>query len=123
MALNTLLRTVAVDYNAVQRHRTTILDCLKENDVSIRRRALELSFSLINKNNIRTIMKEVLAFLDIAEPEFKAFIATSSLVAAEKHSPSKRWHVDTVLSVLIKVDTHEILYTHCLATHGHIYWQ
>ena len=119
VALNTLLRTVAVDYNAVQRHRTTILDCLKENDVSIRRRALELSFSLINKNNIRTIMKEVLAFLDIAEPEFKSFIATNSLVSAEKHSPSKRWHVDTVLSVLIKVslDTHEILYTHCLATH------
>jgi AP-1 complex subunit gamma-1 len=103
VALNTLLRTVSVDYNAVQRHRTTILDCLKENDVSIRRRALELSFALVNKNNIRTIMKEVLAFLDMAEPEFKSFIATNSLVAAEKHSPNKRWHIDTVITVLIKV--------------------
>ena len=92
-----------MDYNAVQRHRSTILDCLKESDVSIRRRALELSFALVNKNNIRTIMKEVLAFLDVAEPEFKSFIATNSLVAAEKHSPNKRWHIDTVLTVLIKV--------------------
>ena len=48
-------------------------------------------------------MKEVLAFLDVAEPEFKSFIATNSLVAAEKHSPNKRWHIDTVLTVLIKV--------------------
>ena len=94
---------MAVDYNAVQRHRNTILDCLKENDISIRRRALELSFALINKNNIRTIMKEILSFLDIAEVEFKSYIATNSLVAADKHSPNKRWHIDTVLTVLIKV--------------------
>ena len=103
VALNTLLRTVSVDYNAVQRHRTTILDCLKENDVSIRRRALELSFALINKNNIRTIMKEIINFLDLAEADFKSYIATNALVAAEKHSPSKRWHIDTVLTLLIKV--------------------
>ena len=48
-------------------------------------------------------MKEILAFLDVAEAEFKSYIATNALVAADKHSPSRRWHVDTVLSVLIKV--------------------
>ena len=41
---------------------------------------------VVNQNNIRTIMKEVLNFLDVAEPEFKAYIATNALVAAEKHS-------------------------------------
>ena len=28
LALNTLLKTVALDSNAVQRHRATVLDCL-----------------------------------------------------------------------------------------------
>ncbi len=84
MALNTLLKTVVVDYNAVQRHRTTILDCLKENDISIRRRALELSFALISESNIRSVMKELLAFLETCEAEFKSFIASNVLNAAEK---------------------------------------
>lgn len=35
VALNTLLRTVHVDTSAVQRHRTTILECLKVNNFSV----------------------------------------------------------------------------------------
>lgn len=37
VALNTLARVVSVDTQAVQRHRQTIVDCVKDADVSIRR--------------------------------------------------------------------------------------
>ena len=40
VALNTLLKTVSVDFNAVQRHRTTVVECLKDADVSIRKYGL-----------------------------------------------------------------------------------
>ncbi|XP_052229804.1 AP-1 complex subunit gamma-1-like isoform X2 [Dreissena polymorpha] len=100
VALNTLLRVVNADYNAVQRHRTTIVDCLKDTDISIRRRAMELSFALVNTNNIRAMMKELLTFLENCDPEFKSDTCSKIVMATEKYSPNKRWHVDTVMRVM-----------------------
>lgn len=100
VALNTLLRTVHADYTAVQRHRNTIVDCLKDPDVSIRRRALELCFALINTHNIRAMTKELLVFLEKADPEFKALCSSNLFIAAEMYAPTKRWHVDTMIRVL-----------------------
>lgn len=100
VALNTLLRTVHADYTAVQRHRNTILDCLKDPDVSIRRRALELCFALINTQNIRAMTKELLVFLEKADPEFKALCSSNLFIAAEMYAPTKRWHIDTMIKVL-----------------------
>uniref|UniRef100_A0A8B9HXM8 AP-1 complex subunit gamma n=1 Tax=Astyanax mexicanus TaxID=7994 RepID=A0A8B9HXM8_ASTMX len=84
VALTSLLKTVQTDHNAVQRHRSTIVDCLKDLDVSIKRRAMELSFALVNGNNIRGMMKELLYFLDSCDPEFKADCASGVFLAAEK---------------------------------------
>ena len=72
VALNTLLKTVTLDNQAVQRHRATILDCLKDPDVSIKRRAMELSFALINQSNYKTMTKELIAFLQTADQVFKS---------------------------------------------------
>ena len=65
VALNTLTKVVTIEPTAVQRHRNTILDCLRDPDVSIRRRALELSFTLINESNVRVLVRELLSFLEV----------------------------------------------------------
>ncbi|KAF3937063.1 hypothetical protein ABW19_dt0202128 [Dactylella cylindrospora] len=100
VALNTLIKVVNLEPNAVQRHRNTILDCLRDPDISIRRRALDLSFTLINESNIRVLVRELLAFLEVANNEFKPAMTTQICIAAEKFAPNKRWHIDTVLRVL-----------------------
>ncbi|XP_024868554.1 AP-1 complex subunit gamma-1 isoform X7 [Temnothorax curvispinosus] len=101
VALNTLLKTVYMDTSAVQRHRSTILECLKDPDVSIRRRAMELSFALVNTNNIRNMMKELLLFLERADPEFKAQCSSNIVMSAERFAPNKRWHLETLFKVLV----------------------
>lgn len=100
VALNTLIKVVAIEPNAVQRHRNTILDCLRDPDISIRRRALELSFTLINESNVRVLIRELLAFLEGADNEFKPTMTSQIGIAADRYSPNKRWHVDTMLRVL-----------------------
>jgi AP-1 complex subunit gamma-1 len=100
VALNTLIKVVAVEPNAVQRHRNTILECLRDPDISIRRRALDLSFTLINESNVRLLIRELLAFLEVADNEFKPIMTSQIGVAADRFSPNKRWHIDTMLRVL-----------------------
>ncbi|KAH9970452.1 Adaptor protein complex AP-1 gamma subunit [Russula compacta] len=100
VALNTLNKVVLTNTDAVQRHRNTILDCLRDGDISIRRRALELSYALINEQNVRVMTRELLAFLEVADNEFKLGMTTQISLAAERFAPNKRWHIDTFLRVL-----------------------
>lgn len=100
VALNTLNKVVSIDTNAVQRHRATILECLRDADISIRRRALELTYTLINESNVTALMRELLSFLEVADVEFKVNLTTQMCVAAERFAPNKRWHIDTMLHVL-----------------------
>ena len=100
VALSQLNKVVTMDTNAVQRHRSIILDCLRDGDISIRRRALELSYALINESNVRVLTRELLSFLQVADNEFKLGMTTQICLAAERFAPNKRWHIDTVLRVL-----------------------
>ncbi|CAL8347801.1 unnamed protein product [Merluccius merluccius] len=100
ISMTSLQKIVMTDHNAVQRHRGTIVDCLKDQDASVKRRALELSLALVSAINIRSMMKELLLFLSTCPPELKSHAASGIFNAAERYAPSQRWHIDTILHVL-----------------------
>lgn len=64
VALNTLSKVVVDDAAAVQRHTNTIVDCLKDPDTSIRQRALELIYALVNESNIQSVRSCLIARTD-----------------------------------------------------------
>uniref|UniRef100_A0A668AL24 AP-1 complex subunit gamma n=1 Tax=Myripristis murdjan TaxID=586833 RepID=A0A668AL24_9TELE len=82
ISMTSLQKIVVTDHNAVQRHRGTIVDCLKDPDASVKRRALELSLALVSAVNIRSMMKELLLFLSSCPPELKAQAACGIFNAA-----------------------------------------
>ena len=65
---------------------------------------MELSFALVNTNNIRNMMKELLLFLERADPEFKAQCSSNIVMSAERFAPNKRWHLETLFKVLVAVN-------------------
>ncbi|XP_066483242.1 AP-1 complex subunit gamma-like 2 [Tiliqua scincoides] len=100
VALTSLQKLLQAENSAVQRHRSTVLACLTDLDPTVKRRALQLSFALVNSSNVRATVKELLGFLDTCAPDLKADCTSGIFLAAEKFAPNKRWHIDTILQVL-----------------------
>ncbi|XP_058825272.1 AP-1 complex subunit gamma-1-like isoform X2 [Topomyia yanbarensis] len=100
VGLLTLVKTVQRDMTAVQRHRITILECLTDSDSSIQKCAMGLSFTLINSQNIEMIVRELLKYLETADPEMKSVCSSKIVSAAEQYSPSIHWHLDVLLKIL-----------------------
>ncbi|XP_058112225.1 AP-1 complex subunit gamma-2-like [Magnolia sinica] len=100
VALNMLMKAVAVDAQAVQRHRATILECVKDSDASIRKRALELVFLLVNDSNVKPLTKELIEYLEVSDPDFKGDLTEKICSIVEKFSPDKLWYIDQMLKVL-----------------------
>ena len=48
------------------------------------RQAIELCFALINDSNVKSLTKEIVSFLSDGDMEFKAYIASNLILAAEK---------------------------------------
>jgi AP-1 complex subunit gamma-1 len=106
VALNMLMRAIAVDVLAVQRHRTTILECVKDADASIRKRALELVFLLVNDTNVKPLTKELIDYLSIADPDFKGDLIAKICSIVEKFSQEKLWYLDQMIKVLSLAGNH-----------------
>jgi AP-1 complex subunit gamma-1 len=85
---------------ALQKHRTTIVDCLKDPDISIRTRALELIYHLVNKDNVESMTAELLNYLVLCPREHRSDICTRILRVVDKFSPNDRWRVDTLITML-----------------------
>eukprot|EP00804_Cyclotella_cryptica_P017069 CCRYP_003303-RA/>CCRYP_003303-RA protein AED:0.02 eAED:0.02 QI:228/1/1/1/1/1/2/643/992 len=86
--------------SALQRHRTTVVDCLKDPDISIRQRALELIYHLVNHSNVEALTAELLNYLVLCPREHRSDICTRILRVVDKYSPDERWRVDTLITML-----------------------
>ncbi|KAL8534094.1 hypothetical protein ACS0TY_010203 [Phlomoides rotata] len=100
VALNMLMKAIALDSQAVQRHRATILECVKDSDASIRKKALELVYLLINESNVKSLTKELVDYLEVSDPEFQEDLTAKICSIVEKFSPEKKWYIDQMVKVL-----------------------
>jgi len=100
VALYMLHVVVEKNKDAVQRHSEVIVDCLRDSDSSIRVRAIDLVFALINRDSVEKLTKEILNYLVVASAEHKQELCNRLADTALRFAPSKAWHVHTLISML-----------------------
>ena len=101
LALNTLNDIAKIDINTVQKHKNVILEFLKDPDIAIKRRSLDLTYLIVNTENIRQIVTETLDFINsTSNVEFKLELTSKIFYSLEKYSPSLKWEIDVLLKML-----------------------
>ena len=77
------MQTSIVD--VYHRHQKSIVATLKDADISIRRRGLDLLFTMCNNQNVRDIVDELLKYLEIADFTMRDELVLKTAVLAERY--------------------------------------
>ena len=73
---------------------------LRDKDISVRRRALDLLYSMCDVSNARQIVSEMLTYLCTADFSIREEIVLKIAVIAEKYATEYSWYVDVILHLI-----------------------
>ncbi|KAH9950343.1 Adaptor protein complex AP-2 alpha subunit [Amylocystis lapponica] len=99
LGLDTMSHLAARTENlgAIKKHQGTIILSLRDKDISVRRRALDLLYSMCDTDNSELIVGELLRYLKIAD---------YGLREEMKYASTYKWYVDTILELLSAAGDH-----------------
>lgn len=100
VGLCTLQKLLKKDPKTLHIYRNTIIECLKDQDISIRKKALDVAFALITKDSLKVMVKELLNYLLVADIEIKSDIVSNICVAVNNYSPNVQYLLDTYIKLL-----------------------
>ncbi|GKV16639.1 hypothetical protein SLEP1_g27254 [Rubroshorea leprosula] len=86
----------------IKRHQAQIITSLKDPDISIRRRALDLLYGMCDVSNAKDIVEELLQYLSTADFAMREELSLKAAILAEKFAPDLSWYVDAILQLIDK---------------------
>ncbi|CAL5357144.1 hypothetical protein CsSME_00046630 [Camellia sinensis var. sinensis] len=86
----------------IKRHQSQIITSLKDPDISIRRRALDLLYGMCDVSNAKDIVEELLQYLSSADFAMREELSLKAAILAEKFAPDLSWYVDVILQLIDK---------------------
>jgi len=104
LALDTLSRLAYSQHKevigSIRKNQDVILQALKHKDISIRRRALDLLYSMCNSKNAGGIVGELLEYLPQSDFAIREELVLKIAILAEKYAVDLTWYVDVVLNLI-----------------------
>ncbi|KAH9023756.1 Adaptor protein complex AP-2 alpha subunit [Lactarius hengduanensis] len=108
LGLDTLahLAARADSLEAIKTHQAHVILSLRDRDISVRRRALDLLYSMCDVDNSEIIVGELLQYLKVADYALREEMVLKIAVLTEKYASSYRWYVDTILELISAAGDH-----------------
>ncbi|KAJ3092583.1 hypothetical protein HK102_005352 [Quaeritorhiza haematococci] len=96
----------AESLDAIKKHQETVIQSLKDKDISVRRRALDLLYSMCDRSNAKMIVSELLRYLQISDYAIREEMVLKIAILTEKFASDFQWYVDVVLQLIAIAGDH-----------------
>lgn len=100
------LAACAESLEPIKLHQGTIILSLRDKDISVRRRGLDLLYSMCDVDNARKIVAELLRYLAVADYALREELVLKIAILTEKFATEYNWYVDTILQLISSAGDH-----------------
>ena len=102
LSLETMTRLSKIPGTAesIKKHEAVIINILKDGDVYLRRRSLDLLFNICDKTNSKNIVHELLANLARSDVSIREETVLKIAILAENFASSFKWYIDVILKLI-----------------------
>lgn len=90
----------------IKKHQNIILGSLRDRDISVRRKGLDLLYSMCDTTNAGPIVNEFLRYLQTADYAIREEMVLKVAILTEKYATDAQWYIDMTLKLLSLAGEH-----------------
>lgn len=90
----------------IKHHQDVIIGSLKDRDISVRRKGLDLLYSMCDSTNAQPIVGELLHYLQNADFAIREEMVLKIAILTEKYATDVQWYVDISLRLIAMAGDH-----------------
>lgn len=90
----------------IKQHQDVILGSLRDRDISVRRKGLDLLYSMCDSSNAQVIVGELLHYLQNADFAIREEMVLKIAILTEKYATDVQWYVDISLRLIAMAGDH-----------------
>jgi AP-2 complex subunit alpha len=90
----------------IKRHQNVIIGSLRDRDISVRRKALDLLYSMCDTSNAQPIVNELMRYLTSADYSIREEMVLKIAILTEKYATEAQWYIDVSLRLLALAGDH-----------------
>ena len=90
----------------IKKHQNIIIGSLRDRDISVRRKGLDLLYSMCDTTNAQPIVNELLKYLQTADFAIREEMVLKIAILTEKYATDAKWYIDISLKLLAMAGDH-----------------